>query len=270
VPLVRPFAQQLAFFREQVLQVVRVYGLVPFSLEDLVTDTESDYIQSPAFVRQGDIKAVVHHFVELGWLKATYSGSSFNFADVTVEDCELELTDLFPIEGENLQLSLPASLALTSPDLQADAALAASLYTELFILENTIRACIEDSLRVQHGDKWIAKGLPADIVAHIGRVARHDDRDWRSGPEEPDLKFADFGELARAIDDDDQLFRSPNTRMAVVADLMRLEPDRDDVAHMRLMPPKERQRFLAAVRDLQNRFDNVRARQREKGPKPTR
>lgn len=260
MPLTRPFDQQLTFFSQNVLQIQQIYGRVSFTLRDLIADTHSGYGINIDMILQGDIMAVVEHFEKQGWITTTARiPGAINIRNVlTLPDFEITPTDAFPAQADAVSLTLPAQHSRASPGLQQQAADAAQLYLELFRVENAARRLIETRLRAAHGDRWLDEAVPPDVAAHVRRMAAHEDRDWLSGPENPSLDFASIDELAAilAADKTKAIYRSEHVRDAVVALLRRLEPYRDYVGHMRVLPDADRKRFLDMVRDLQNRFDN--------------
>jgi len=229
-------------------------------LYDLLTADATNYTGNPDFVLRGDLPAVIRHFEKQAWLVVEPLPNPVGIFGVSMPNFAMTPTESFPGQPDVLTLTLPVQQhAAQGATLQQQAADAASLYIELFLLEATLRNWLERQLRAKFGTRWLEEGVPDQVAGAIKRLSHHDDRDWQSGPEEPSLKFATFLDLARIIEFDVGRnvlpLRSPDHRSAVVAMLRRLEPYRDDIAHMRTLPDADRRRFLDMIRDLQNRFD---------------
>ena len=61
-----PLERQLPSFHEAITELMRIFGVRSFMLHDVLTNYVSPYRINPQLIVNGDILAVVQHYVDQG------------------------------------------------------------------------------------------------------------------------------------------------------------------------------------------------------------
>ena len=111
-------------------------------------------------------------------------------------------------------------------------------YKCLYIIENTLRELIIETLQAHAGPTWYKSRLPPDVFAKY-KEARKAERSipWRQLTPHHPLYYVDFPDLKKTIDQEnnwrDCFARYFRRKDIFVATLSELEPIRNRIAHCR-------------------------------------
>ena len=251
MPLKLPLESQLGTFREAIAEVIRVFGIQPLTLQDVLSAHVSPYPINPQLIINGDIVKVTQYFADQGWIQITRFDPEqwqFRYLDVIpLPNIAFEITDKFPSSGETVTLQIPARTVHAPRDLAAEAIRMTSAYRAFYVLENRLRQFIEAGLSAQFGVEWLDSGVDSKIASEIRRYAQHERTNWESDVVYPQLAYADFGHLADIVrhnEDSKLLFRSLQVSRDFEGRIRKLDNLRDHLAHMRPFAASAQEEFF--------------------------
>lgn len=143
----------------------------------------------------------------------------------------------FPTERDH---ELPIAAATAD-----DARRMALVYPKLYLLENSIRQVILETLRRAHGADWFAAKAPTDVKNKvIDRKALEKKKPWHSQRGAHEINYTDFGDLRKIIERNWDDFKSLfPTREWIVQKLDDLESPRNVVAHSNPLSQRDETRI---------------------------
>lgn len=153
--------------------------------------------------------------------------------------------------GEELitQLSLPKKLAKETKRM-------AQVYPRLYVLENSLRFLITNTMKKKHGNDWWDSKVPVAIRRNAESRKNHEGRNrWHSRRGSHEIFYTDFGDLSSIIinswDDFKEVFPSQRWIQARVEDI---ELSRNIIAHNNPLPEREIKRLELYFEDFRRQL----------------
>ena len=153
--------------------------------------------------------------------------------------------------GQTEEQLLLESLSPFGVKRRNDALEMARLYAILHAFENEVRSLIRDTLEEASGSDWWEECVPSKVRRIAESRQKTSEKDsWLEGAKDDRLEFVDFGDLARIITENWDLFKDIIPRQDWITQRMNeLEKARNFVAHNRMLLPLEFQRIYMYVSD---------------------
>ena len=144
-----------------------------------------------------------------------------------------------------------------SPNLIEDANKMADIYPDLYLLENLVRHVVMTVLEKKYTSNWwqnhnVVSTNIADTVAKRKNF-EHENR-WAAKRGKHEIFYTDFKELARIINLNTNDFKPVFGNMEIEAELRKLEPLRNIIAHNNPLPQKDIIRIRTALDDLREQL----------------
>lgn len=153
--------------------------------------------------------------------------------------------------GEELitQLSLPKKLAKEAKRM-------AQVYPRMYVLENSLRFLITNTLKRKHGNDWWDSKVPAAVRRNAESRKNQEGRNrWHSRRGSHEIFYTDFGDLSSIIinnwDDFKEVF--PSQRW-IQARIEEIELSRNIIAHNNPLPKREIKRLELYFEDLRRQL----------------
>jgi hypothetical protein len=148
------------------------------------------------------------------------------------------------------EFSLPSTLA-------NDANRMANIYQDLYKLENLVRYVIMSVLEERYKtDWWENRRVVSKTIADNVEERKHFEKKnrWVAKRGTHNIFYTTFGELARIINLNTNEFKKIFADMEIEAELRKLEPLRNIIAHNNPLPPIEIGRIRTALADLEKQL----------------
>jgi hypothetical protein len=147
-------------------------------------------------------------------------------------------------------LGLPANL-LNEARRMAD------IYPDLYVLENLVRYVVMKVLEDRYGNEWwnnrnVVSGKIAEKVDERKRFER--DNRWVAKRGTDEIFYTDLRDLSRIIATNSKEFKKIFANSEIEAELRKLEPSRNIIAHNNPLPPKEFNRIKLCRDDLEKQL----------------
>jgi hypothetical protein len=148
--------------------------------------------------------------------------------------------------------SLPPKLVKEANDM-------ADVYPDIYVLENLVRHVIKTVLENKHGSDWWKN---RNVVS--GKIAREVEKrmkfegknKWVAKRGSHEIFYTLYSELSRIIASNPMEFRPIFADMEIEAELRKLEPSRNIIAHNNPLPRKEIIRIKTCLDDLREQMKN--------------
>jgi hypothetical protein len=130
----------------------------------------------------------------------------------------------------------------------------ADIYPDLYHLENLIRYVVMSVLEKKYGnDWWENRNVVSKTIAEKVEERRHFEgiNRWVTKRGKQNIFYTDFRDLSRIIAQNSVIFKAIFADMEIEAELRKLEPLRNIIAHNNPLSPKEIGRIKTALDDLQ-------------------
>lgn len=155
--------------------------------------------------------------------------------------------------------SLPPNLVKEANDM-------ADVYPDIYVLENLVRHVVMTVLEDEHGSEWwknrnVVSGKIAEKVEE--RMSFEGKNRWVAKRGTHEIFYTLFGELSRIIALNPKEFRPIFADMEIEAELRKLEPSRNIIAHNNPLSPKEISRIKTCLDDLQKQLITYTERQKK-------
>lgn len=150
------------------------------------------------------------------------------------------------------EFSLPSNLV-------NDANRMAGIYQDLYLLENLVRHVVMTILSKKHGNEWwknrsvVSKKI-ADKVE--GRKQFEGENRWVAKRGSHEIFYTDFADLSKIIAANPREFKKVFADMEIEAELRKLKPSRNIIAHNNLLRPNEIKRIQLGLNELQEQLKN--------------
>ncbi len=156
--------------------------------------------------------------------------------------------------------SLPPTLAKEANEM-------ADVYPDIYVLENLVRHVVMAVLKSKHGDDWwknrsVVSGKIAQNVEE--RMSFEGKNRWVAKRGTHEIFYTMFGELSRIIASNPKEFKPIFADMEIEAELRKLEPLRNIIAHNNPLPSKEINRIKTCLDDLQKQLKSYTEKQKTK------
>ena len=148
--------------------------------------------------------------------------------------------------------SLPPNLVKEANDM-------ADVYPDIYVLENLVRHVVKTVLENKYASDWwknrnVVSGNIAGEVEK--RMSFEGKNKWVAKRGTHEIFYTMFGELSRIIASNPKEFRPIFANMEIEAELRKLEPSRNIIAHNNPLPPKEIRRIKTCLDDLRKQLEN--------------
>jgi hypothetical protein len=157
------------------------------------------------------------------------------------------------------EFSLPSSLV-------NDANKMADIYPDLYLLENLVRHVIMTILSKKYGnDWWNNRSIISKKIADKVEDRKHFEGEnrWVAKRGVHEIFYTDFADLSRIIAANPAEFRKVFADMEIEAELRKLEPLRNIIAHNNPLRPKDIKRVQLCLNDLQEQLKNYAEKERK-------
>ena len=147
---------------------------------------------------------------------------------------------------------LPPKLAKEANDM-------ADVYPDIYVLENLVRHVIMTVLESKHGSDWWKNRnvVSKKIAEEVDKRMRFERKNrWVAKRGSHEIFYTMFRELSRIIASNPKEFRPIFADMEIEAELRKLEPSRNIIAHNNPLPPKEIVRIKTCLDDLRKQMKN--------------
>jgi hypothetical protein len=161
------------------------------------------------------------------------------------------------VKTPRIQKKLVAGFGLP-PTLIKDANKMADVYPDLYQVENLVRYVIMSVLEKKHGSNWWDNhNVVSKKIADSAETRKTFEREnrWVAKRGTHSIFYTDFSDLARIINLNINDFKLVFGNMEIEAELRKLEPFRNIVAHNNPLPPKDIVRIKTALDDLQKQLE---------------
>jgi hypothetical protein len=143
------------------------------------------------------------------------------------------------------------------PNLLNDAKSMADIYPDLYILENLVRYVIMSVLEKKYGGHWwnnrnVVSGKIADRVEERKHFERENRWVGKRGTQE--IFYTNLRDLSRIIATNSKEFKRIFADVEIEAELRKLEPSRNIIAHNNPLPPREFERIKLCLGDLKEQL----------------
>jgi hypothetical protein len=146
-----------------------------------------------------------------------------------------------------------------SPTLVKEANKMADVYPDIYVLENLVRHVVKTVLEDKYGNDWwtnrnVVSGKIAGKVEE--RMSFEGKNRWVAKRGIHEIFYTLFGDLSHIIASNPREFRAIFANMEIEAELRKLEPSRNIIAHNNPLPPKEINRIKTCLDDLREQLRN--------------
>jgi hypothetical protein len=150
------------------------------------------------------------------------------------------------------EFGLPSTLA-------NDANKMANIYQDLYLLENLVRHVVMTTLSKRHGSEWwknrsIVSKKIADKVE--GRMQFEGENRWVAKRGSHEIFYTDFADLSKIIAANPSEFKKVFADMEIEAELRKLKPSRNIIAHNNPLRSNEIKRIQLCLSELQEQLKN--------------
>ena len=154
--------------------------------------------------------------------------------------------------------SLPPTLVKEANDM-------ADVYPDIYVLENLVRHVMMTVLENKYSNEWwknrnVVSGSIAEKVQE--RMSFEGKNRWVAKRGTHEIFYTMFGELSRIIASNPKEFKPIFADMEIEAELRKLEPLRNIIAHHNPLPPKEINRIKMCLDDLQRQLKSYTEKQK--------
>jgi hypothetical protein len=151
------------------------------------------------------------------------------------------------------------------PNLLKEANKMADVYPDIYELENLVRHVIKTILEDKYGSDWwknrnVVSGNIAERVEE--RMNFEGKNRWVAKRGTHEIFYTLFGDLSRIIASNPREFKQIFANMEIEAELRKLEPLRNIIAHNNPLPPKEINRIKTCRDDLREQLKNYTERKK--------
>ena len=149
------------------------------------------------------------------------------------------------------------------PNLIDEANKMADVYPDLYQLENLVRYVIMSVLEEKYTANWWENRsvVSKTIADHIEKRKHFEKKNkWVAKRGTHNIFYTTFGELARIINLNAKDFKKIFADMEIEAELRKLEPLRNIIAHNNPLPPIEINRIKTALADLEKQLKDYNER----------
>lgn len=143
------------------------------------------------------------------------------------------------------------------PNLMNEAKKMADIYPDLYVLENLVRYIVINVLTNKYGSGWWNnRSVVSKKIADKVEERKHFERKnrWVAKRGTHNIFYTDFGDLSRIIATNCKEFKEVFADMEIEAELRKLEPSRNIIAHNNPLPSKEINRIKMCYDDLQKQL----------------
>jgi len=144
------------------------------------------------------------------------------------------------------------------PNIVEEANRMSDIYPDLYLFENLVRYVIMSVLGDKYTIKWwenrdvVSKNIADEVEK---RKHFENENRWVAKRRTHNIFYTTFGELARIINLNTKDFKKIFANMEIEAELRKLEPFRNIIAHNNPLLPKDRTRIKTAWDDLQKQLE---------------
>lgn len=145
------------------------------------------------------------------------------------------------------------------PNLVKEANKMADVYPDIYVLENLVRHVVKTVLEERYGSDWWKNHnvISSKIAGKVEeRMIFEGKNRWVAKRGTHEIFYTNFGDLSRIIASNPTEFREIFANMEIEAELRKLEPSRNIIAHNNPLPPKEINRIKTCLDDLQEQLKN--------------
>lgn len=158
--------------------------------------------------------------------------------------------------------NLPSNLVRQANDM-------ADVYPDIYVLENLVRHVVKTVLEDKYGSDWWKNRnvVSGKIANEVEKRLKFEGRNrWvaRRGPHE--IFYTLFNELGRIIASNPREFKPIFANMEIEAELRKLEPSRNIIAHNNPLPAKEINRIRTCLDDLREQLKNYAEKRKKPNP----
>ena len=139
------------------------------------------------------------------------------------------------------------------PNLLDDAKSMANIYPDLYVLENLVRYVVMSVLENKHdSDWWNNREVVSGKIAEKVEERKHFEREnrWVAKRGTHEIFYTDLRDLRKIIATNSKDFKKIFANLEIEAELRKLEPSRNIIAHNNPLPPKEFDRIRLCCDDL--------------------
>jgi hypothetical protein len=143
------------------------------------------------------------------------------------------------------------------PNIIADATKMADIYPDLYLFENLIRHVIITMLEKKYTlDWWQNRNVVSAKIADTVEIRKNTEKNnrWVAKRGKHEIFYTDFKELARIISLNINDFKKIFGDMEIEAELRKLEPLRNIIAHNNPLPQRDIVRIRTALADLREQL----------------
>jgi len=142
-------------------------------------------------------------------------------------------------------------------NLSNEAKKMSDIYPDLYVLENLVRYVVKNVLQDKYGNKWwnnrnVVSGKIAKKVEERKRFERENRWVARRGTHE--IFYTTLRDLSRIIATNSKEFKNIFANLEIEAELRKLEPSRNVIAHNNPLPPREFSRIKLCRDDLEKQL----------------
>lgn len=146
-----------------------------------------------------------------------------------------------------------------SPNLVKEANKMADVYPDIYVLENLVRHVVKTVLENKYESDWWKNRnvVSGNIAGEVEKRMSFEGKNrWVAKRGTHEIFYTLFGELSRIIALNSREFRPIFANMEIEAELRKLEPLRNIIAHNNPLPPKEIKRIKTCLDDLREQLKN--------------
>jgi hypothetical protein len=143
------------------------------------------------------------------------------------------------------------------PNLLEEAIRMAEIYPDVYVIENLVRHVIMSVLEKKYGKDWwqIPNVVSNEIRREVERRKHFERKNrWVAKRRTHEIFYTDFADLSRIIATNSKEFKEIFANLEVEAELRKLEPSRNVIAHNNPLPPKEFERIKLCLGDLKEQL----------------
>lgn len=133
----------------------------------------------------------------------------------------------------------------------------AGVYPDMYLLENLVRHVIMNVLQRKYGEKWwntpniVSNKIKVDVE---GRKHFEGKNRWAAKRRTHEIFYTDFSDLSRIIATNCREFKEIFADMEIEAELRKLEPSRNVIAHNNPLSSNEFKRIKLCLDDLKKQL----------------
>lgn len=141
----------------------------------------------------------------------------------------------------------------------------AEIYPDLYVLENLVRYVVMSVLESKYGsDWWTNRNVVSGKIAEKVEERKHFEREnrWVAKRRTHEIFYTDLRNLSKIITTNSRDFQKIFANLEIEAELRKLEPSRNIIAHNNPLPLKEFDRIKMCLDDLKKQLKDYAEKKR--------